>query len=154
VRRQRVRNDRAAVIADQLLERRRALVARALTGSRYSLAFAIKVLVDKWLDHIPLERQARILERHGLVVTSQTLWDLAYAVAQRLSIVDDALFKQVKAQPVIGLDQTGWPRLDGEGTKPWQMWCLTAPGVVVHRIRDGPSAVSTQPPHGTRTSAA
>lgn len=50
---------------------------RATAGSRYSLAFAIKVVLDKWLDHIPLERQCRILERHGLVVTSQTLWDLA-----------------------------------------------------------------------------
>ena len=29
---------------------------RALPGSRYSLAFAIKVCLDKWLDHIPLER--------------------------------------------------------------------------------------------------
>jgi transposase len=58
---------------------------RALSGSRYSLAFAIKVLIDKWLDHIPLERQVRILGRHGLAVTSQTLWDLAYAVAQRLT---------------------------------------------------------------------
>jgi transposase len=36
---------------------------RALPGSRYSLAFAIKVVLDKWLEHIPLERQCRILER-------------------------------------------------------------------------------------------
>lgn len=116
--------------------------ARALPGSRYSLAFAIKVLLDKWLDHIPLERQVRILERHGLVVTSQTLWDLAYAVAQRLSLVDAALFDHVKAQPVIGLDQTGWPRLEAEASKPWQMWCLTSPGAVVHRIRDDKSAAT------------
>ena len=115
---------------------------RALPGSRYSLAFAIKVLLDKWLDHIPLERQCRILERHGLIVTSQTLWDLAYAVAQRLSLVDAALFDYVKAQPVIGLDQTGWPRLEAEASKPWQMWCLTAPGAVVHRIRDDKSAAT------------
>jgi transposase len=115
---------------------------RALVGSRYSLVFAIKIALDKWLDHIPLERQARILQRHGLVVTSTTLWDLAYAIAQRLSIVDAALFEYVKAQPVIGLDQTSWPRLDGEGTKPWQMWCMTAPGAVVHRIRDDKSAAT------------
>lgn len=110
--------------------------------SRYSLAFAIKILIDKWLDHIPLERQARILERHGLAVTSTTLWDLAYAVTQRLTLVDAALFEHVKAQPVIGLDQTGWPRLEAAGSKPWQMWCLTAPGVVVHRIRDDKSAAT------------
>ena len=116
--------------------------ARALPGSRYSLAFAIKVVLDKWLDHIPLERQTRIVERHGLVVTSQTLWDLAYAVAQRLSIVDAALGLHVLAQPVIGLDQTSWPRLETDATKPWQMWALTAPGVVVHRIRDDKSAAT------------
>jgi transposase len=115
---------------------------RALPGSRYSLAFAIKILLDKWMDHIPLERQVRIHERHGLITASQTLWDLAYALAQRLSIVDAALFDHVKAQPVIGLDQTGWPRLETDASKPWQMWCLTAPGVVVHRIRDDKSAAT------------
>ena len=108
----------------------------------FALAFAIKVLLDKWMDHIPLERQVRILERHGLVVTSQTLWDLAYAVTKRLSLVDAALFEHVKAQPVIGLDQTSWPRLEAEASKPWQMWCLTSPGVVVHRIRDDKSAAT------------
>jgi transposase len=115
---------------------------RALPGSRYSLPFAIKVVLDKWLDHIPLERQARIVERHGLAVTSQTLWDLAYAISQRLSLVDAALMKHVLEQPVIGLDQTSWPRLETDATKPWQMWALTAPGVVVHRIRDDKSAAT------------
>jgi transposase len=115
---------------------------RAIPGSRYSLAFAIKVVLDKWLDHIPLERQCRILERHGLVVTSQTLWDLANVLARRLSLVNVALHAHVLERPVIGLDQTSWPRLESTGSKPWQMWCLTAPGVVVHRIRDDKSAAT------------
>ena len=34
---------------------------RAIAGSRYSLGFAIKVVLDKYLDHIPLARQERIL---------------------------------------------------------------------------------------------
>ena len=115
---------------------------RATPGSRYSLALAIKIVLDKYLDHIPLERQVRIMDRHGLVITSQTLWDLANVIAHRLTRIDEALFAHVLAQPVIGLDQTGWPRLDGSGDKKWQMWCLTAPGVVVHRIRDDKSAAT------------
>lgn len=115
---------------------------RATSGSRYSLALAIKVVLDKYLDHIPLERQVQIMDRHGLSITSQTLWDLASAIAHRLERVDDALVAHVMACPVIGLDQTGWPRLDGSSKKPWQMWCLTAPGVVVHRIRDDKSAAT------------
>jgi transposase len=125
---------------------------RVAPGSRYSLALAIKVVLDKYLDHIPLERQVRIMDRHGLVITSQTLWDLANALARRLERVDAALFAHVVAHPVIGLDQTGWPRLDGSATKPWQMWCLTAPGVVVHRIRDDKSAALRSPPRCTRCS--
>lgn len=113
---------------------------RVVPRSRYSLDFAIKVAIDKYLDHIPLSRQERILKRHGLVVTSQTLWDLLSGLEHRLESASRALLARVLAESVIGLDQTSWPRLDGNADKPWQMWCLTAPRMVVHRIRDDKSA--------------
>ena len=113
---------------------------RATRGGRYSLDFAIKVALDKYRDHIPLARQERILHRHGLEVTTQTLWDQIDTLARRLKATDAALFEHALAQPVIGLDQTGWPRLEAKAEKPWQMWCITAPGVVCHRIRDDKSA--------------
>lgn len=113
---------------------------RATLGSRYSLDFAVKVAVDKYIDHIPLARQERILKRHGAIVTSQTLWDLLNALGRRLESASQALLARVLADAVVGLDQTSWPRLDGGGDKPWQMWCLTGPRVVVHRIRDDKGA--------------
>ena len=113
---------------------------RAIAGGRYSLDFAIKVAIDKYLDHIPLARQERILRRHGLIVTTQTLWDQLQALGRRLESASRALLARLLAEPVIGLDQTSWPRLDGKGDTPWQMWCLTSPGVVVHRIRNDKSA--------------
>ncbi|MBA3501293.1 MAG: IS66 family transposase [Myxococcota bacterium] len=115
---------------------------RAVDGGRYSLDFAIKIIIDKYLYHLPLARQSRMMAEHGLVVTPQTLWDQLYVTAQRLKLTVREIMKHVLAQPVMGLDQTGWPRLDGEGTKPWQMWCLTAPGAVFHRIRDDKSAAT------------
>jgi len=114
--------------------------ARAQDGGRYSLDFAIQIVLDKYLYHLPLARQTRVMAEHGLDVTPQTLWDQLFALAERLWITVGCLMKHVLAQPVIGLDQTSWPRLDGAGAKPWQMWCLTAPGAVVHRIRDDKSA--------------
>jgi len=109
---------------------------RAAKGGRYSLDFAIKVAVDKYLDHLPLARQERILRRHGLVVTTQTLWDQLELLARRLGSANVALFAHALSSGVIGLDQTSWKRLDGKLDKPWQMWCITAPGVVCHRIRN------------------
>lgn len=115
---------------------------RGVPGGRYSLAFAIMVAISKYLDHVPLERQARIMDRHGLETTSQALWDQLHAVAARLRVVWERLFAHVIRQPVIGLDQTSWKRLDGSKSTPWQMWCLTAPGVVYHRICDDKSAAT------------
>lgn len=115
---------------------------RAIRGGRYSLAFAIKIALDKYLDHIPLARQERILRRHGLEVTTQALWDQLSALGQRLASTEAALFAHALTAPVIGLDQTSWPKLEPGATKPWQMWCITAPGVVCHRIKDDKGAVT------------
>jgi transposase len=115
---------------------------RATPAGRYSLDFAIKVALDKYLDHIPLARQERILRRHGLVVTTQTLWDQLHALGRRLESASRALLARVLAEPVVGLDQTSWKRLEVRDGKPWQMWCLTAPGIVVHQIRDDKGAAT------------
>lgn len=113
---------------------------RAVAGGRYSLDVAIKIILDKYLYHLPLARQARIMEQHGLAITPQVLWDQLYVVAERLKITIAGLIKYVMEQPVIGLDQTSWPRLEQADAKPWQMWCLTTPDAVVHRIREDKSA--------------
>ena len=115
---------------------------RATPGSRYSLRFAVKVALDKYLDHLPLARQERILRRHGVRSTTQTLWGLLHALAQRYERTSEALLQHVLESSVMGLDQTSWPRLEDRNKKPWQMWCLTAPGAVVHRIRDDKGAAT------------
>lgn len=113
---------------------------RAVDGGRYSLRFAIKVAFDKYVAHLPLERQARLMAHHGLNVTSQTLWDQCSAVTELLAPTYDALFALLRASPVVGVDQTGWPDLEDPSLPPWQMWCVTAPGIVYHRICDDKSA--------------
>jgi transposase len=114
--------------------------ARAVEGGRYSLRFAIKVAFDKYVAHLPLERQTRLMAHHGLNVTSQTLWDQCSAVTTLLEPTYDAIFTRLRASPVVGVDQTGWPDLEDASLPPWQMWCVTAPGIVYHRICDDKSA--------------
>jgi transposase len=54
---------------------------KLIPGGRYSLDFAAHVAVQKFGDHLPLERQVEIMERHGLETTSQSLWDQIEAAA-------------------------------------------------------------------------
>jgi transposase len=115
---------------------------RAVDGGRYSLRFAIKVAFDKYVAHLPLERQARLMAHAGLEITSQTLWDQCWAATRLLEPVYDALFQRLRAGPVIGVDQTSWPDLEDKTLPPWQMWCLTAPAIVYHRICDDKSAAT------------
>ncbi len=42
---------------------------------RYAIDCAINVEVSKYLDHLPLERQVRMMRHAGWEVTSQMLWD-------------------------------------------------------------------------------
>lgn len=115
---------------------------RAVAGGRYSVPFAIKVITDKFLDHVPLARQQRILARHGVEVQRQTLWELTEALARRLQPAYDALFEHLLQQDVIGLDQTSWKRLERKNVKAWQMWCLTTADTVYHRICDDKGAAT------------
>ncbi|WP_437600750.1 transposase [Sorangium sp. So ce590] len=60
----------------------------AIRGGRQSIDLAIKVALDKYLDHLPLARQEYILHRHRLEVTTQALWDQVDAIARRLAPTD------------------------------------------------------------------
>jgi transposase len=54
-------------------------------GRRYAPEFAVEVAVNKYVDHLPLERQARVISREGLTIESQTLWDQIEALATVLA---------------------------------------------------------------------
>ena len=39
---------------------------------------------SKYADHLPLERQVRMMAREGLEMDSQTLWDQIYALSRHV----------------------------------------------------------------------
>jgi len=115
-------------------------------GARYSIEFAIAVVISKYLDHVPLERQVRIMQREGLEVESQTLWDYSWAVAQLLRPAHERLLKHLLDKPAIGADETWWrmmaakgKRAGGDG-KDWWMWSVCADDAVYYELRDSRSA--------------
>lgn len=116
---------------------------KLIAGGRYSTDFAVTVAIAKYADHLPLERQVRMMKRQGLVVDSQTLWDQINALAHRLEPVHEALRTYVLSQPCIGADETFWRLMEGNGdNKRWQTWAVAASNAVSYRILDSRSAAA------------
>jgi len=104
-------------------------------GRRYSPTFAVEVAVNKYVDHLPLERQARVMAREGLTIESQTLWDQLDALATVLQPTYEALRHHVLTAPVIGADETWWRLMGGSApNKRWWAWSVTREDAVAYTI--------------------
>jgi transposase len=108
-------------------------------GRRYAPEFAVEVAVNKYVDHLPLERQARVMSREGLTIESQTLWDQIEALARVLQPTYDALRRHVLAAPVVGADETWWRLLGGPERTRWWAWSVTRDDAVTYTILESRS---------------
>jgi transposase len=111
-------------------------------GNHYSIEFAVAIAVAKYLDHIPLERQVRMLRRLGLKIDSQTLWDQVEIVARLVGHVPAEIWAHLAAQRVLCADETPWRMLvkDGAGKKSWYVWAVCGDDGAVYRTQDTRSA--------------
>jgi transposase len=112
------------------------------SGGRYSPEFAVEVATSKYLDHLPLERQARIMRREGLRIDSQTLWDQTNVLAHHLKPSYEALSQRVMGSEVVGADETYWRLLSSKARKRWWVWGLASEDAVVYKILDSRSEES------------
>jgi transposase len=118
--------------------------AKLIPGGRYSIDFAVEVIAQKYLDHLPLERQTRIMRREGLTIGSQTLWDQIWAASRHLTPTYEAICHEVLRSEVVGADETHWRMLGrsgpGELNKRWWAWNVTSETGTFFRILDSRSA--------------
>jgi transposase len=113
---------------------------QVLPGGRYAPEFGVGVAVAKYTDHLPLERQVRMMAREGLVVDSQTLWDQLHAIARHLEPTYEALGRLALAAPVINVDETRWAIMGAPKPAAGTVWGVRTPTVSFYRILPGKSA--------------
>lgn len=118
---------------------------RLIPGGRYSEDFAVQVACDKYADHIPLDRQRRMMKDRGLVVSTATLCDQVRAVARFCEPTYHALRLRALESDAVGLDESRWkllvaPKSDTgkskrrpRSTKHW-MWSLVGDDAVYVHI--------------------
>lgn len=108
-------------------------------GRRFSIEFAVEVAIGKYLDHLPLERQVRIMRREGLEIDSQTLWDQLEVLARVLRAADDALERRILAGPMLGADESWWRLMEQKGSKRWWAWVTAGQDAVHYKILESRS---------------
>ena len=134
-----------------------ALPAQIVIGPKPDLLFAkglpgpglvAQILVCKYTDHLPLNRQERIHQRAGVDIARQTMWDWMAASAELLRPLYDMMVSRVLRSRVIHTDDTTLPVQDrtretirkgslwvylGDRAYPYNVFDYT-----VGRTRDGP----------------
>lgn len=108
--------------------------AKLIPGGRYSLEFAIEIVLQKYAYHLPLERQVRMMRHEGLLVDSQTLWDQIQALERILNPAYAMVHAHMLSAEVLHADETRWMLLEKGGSKQWYAWALATDDAVYYHI--------------------
>ncbi len=118
-------------------------------GDLYSLDFDIEVALAKYLWHLPLDRQVRMMEADGLTIDSQTLYSRIDTLAFYLEAqVMPRLIAEVMAAPVKLGDETTWKNLgkrpEGGKNKRFYLWAVRGDRAVCFSVFDSRSGKVAQ----------
>ncbi|MEO0601339.1 MAG: transposase [Myxococcota bacterium] len=99
----------------------------ALDRSMAGNGLVSRVLVDKFADHIPANRQAKRMKREGFEVGSHTLSSWIGKAGGLLARVAEAVRQQVLDSEAVQGDDTGMPVQDGGNgrLRKGRMWAFT-----------------------------
>lgn len=93
-------------------------------GSCYSTEFVVSVITDKYLNHIPLERQCRIMDSLGLGgMHTQTLYNLSRLASIYLEPIAEAIKTEILSKALIHSDETPWPINNSKDSNGY-MWII------------------------------
>jgi len=98
------------------------LIEKGLPGT----GLLAQVVVSKYNDHIPLNRQSGIYRREGVAIPVSTLCDWVAAVADEMQPLVDVIRKRMLESHLVQTDASGLKVLDRddpEGVRKGTMWC-------------------------------
>lgn len=98
---------------------------KLIPGSGYSIDFAVSTVIDKHLNHIPLERQVRMMDSLGLKnMSTNTLFNLSNVVAIYLEPIAEKIKDEILGLKVIHSDETTWP-INNSKDSDGYMWIIS-----------------------------
>lgn len=115
-----IRNKYACPVAGKPTEVRIVIADKPVHAIERSIAaegLLAQLIVDKYVDHSPLNRQMERFKRNGVTLSDSTLADLVRQSAELLNPLGDALLKEMLRYEYWHADETGIKVLDKKKTK-------------------------------------
>ena len=97
-----------------------------LPGMNYSTEFVASVVADKYISHMPLERQLREMESLGLKgMKNSTLSRMCAVAAGSLELLQDAILSELlSSEMALHLDETPWG-IQNKDQRDGYMWVIS-----------------------------
>ncbi len=109
---------------------------RVLEQAMPGAGLVAEVIVRKYSDHCPLNRQSRIFaQRYGIVLSASTLGDWVGGAARVLEPLYEELLRRAVASPYLSVDDTPVRVLDkahDKGIKRGHLWALVSDDEVAY----------------------
>lgn len=97
---------------------------KLVPGSSYSIEFAVSCVIDKYLNHIPLERQCRSMASLGLCgMSTQVLYNLIRLSSEHLNSIAEKIKDEVLSHTLVHSDETPWP-INNSKDSDGYMWII------------------------------
>jgi transposase len=86
--------------------------SRPIQGGKVDVSFLVQMILDKYVDHLPLYRQLKKYERMGIKLSDATLGDWVHQSIKPLEYLFEELEKEVKSCGYLQVDETTIKVLD------------------------------------------
>lgn len=86
--------------------------SRPIQGGKVDVSFLVMILLDKYVDHLPLYRQLKKYERLGVKLCDSTIGDWVHQTIKLLEYLYEELVRQVKSSHYLQADETTIKVLD------------------------------------------
>ena len=107
---------------------------RIIENSYASAGLLTNIVLGKYVDHLPLYRQAQINKtRFGVEISRQTMADWMYRLAQMLAMIYEAMREEIRSSTYLQIDETPVRYQNPGSGKCGQgyLWPYHAPGKAV-----------------------
>ena len=105
-----------------------------ISGSFASESLLTRIIIGKYVDHLPLYRQEQIFARHGIHLSRKTMSNWMWRIGDWLRTIYDELGNELLLEKYLQIDETPVCYLDpGNGkTRKGYLWVFHAPGKGVY----------------------